>query len=356
MPRLLSQQEEEPEFTTQIPTTYQVSDLISVRQTFLNKDDFLNNLFRKCLEENFQIKSVKSEKSRYTAKCVLPNCDWRCSAYKIRHTENFMVKKLYNVHTCSRTQIMGNNKHASKKVLGSILMDSFKYANQEYKPKDIRDDIGNRFGVRSFVQCCCPIIIVDVAHLKSGYLGTNLVAVAMDGNNRILPLGYGIGEGETNESLLLYLIMPPSIAHGISNVFPKAFHGFCAHHLFMNVKEKSIKLKNRAEHVRFSYLTSNIVESINALSKHARKLPVCMLLEFFRASVQDWYFKHRNTSVSLTSMVTPYAERKLAKRMKKSRRSQTIPSTNNLIEVRDGRKNGMVNLEDRVCSCGQWQL
>ncbi|XP_071718656.1 uncharacterized protein [Rutidosis leptorrhynchoides] len=114
--------------------------------------------------------------------------------------------------------------------------------------------------------------------------------------------------------------------------------------------------RNRAEHVRFSYLTSNSVESINALSKHARKLPVCMLLKFFHASVQDWHFKNRNTSVSVTSMVTPYAERKLAKRTKKSRRSQAIPSTNNLIEVRDGRKNGMVNLEDRVCSCGQWQL
>ncbi|XP_071728142.1 uncharacterized protein [Rutidosis leptorrhynchoides] len=288
---------------------------------------------------------------------------------------------------------MGNNKHANKKVLGSILMDSFKSANREYKLKDIRNDIGNRFGVsisynqawrvRSFVQCCRPIIIVDAAHLKSGYLGTNLVAVAMD-------------------ELTFISDHAPSIAHGISNVFPEAFHAFCAHYLFMNVKGKSSKLKNfewhywkmvkaycasdfqdhlsvfqrrlkaaykyledvgfqkfyrnRAEHVRFSYLTSNSVESINALSKHARKLPVCMLLECFRASGQDWYFKHRNTSVSLSSTVTPYAERKLAKRTKKSRRWQTIPSTNNLIEVRGGRKNGMVNLEDRVCSCGQWQL
>ncbi|XP_071739997.1 uncharacterized protein [Rutidosis leptorrhynchoides] len=239
--------------------------------------------------------------------------------------------------------------------------------------------------VRSFVQFCRPIIIVDGVHLKLGYLGTNLVDVAMDGNNGILPLADGIGE-----------------AHGISNVFPGAFHAFCARHLFMNVKGKSSKLKyfewhywkmvkayhasdfqdhlsvfqrrltatykyledvgfhkfsrNRAEHVRYSYLTSNSVESINALSKHARKLPVCMLLEFLRASVQDWYFKHRNTSVSLTSTVTPYTERKIAKMTKKSRRWQAIPSTNNLIEVRNGRKNGMVNLEDIVCSCSQWKL
>ncbi|XP_071700214.1 uncharacterized protein [Rutidosis leptorrhynchoides] len=91
--------------------------------------------------------------------------------------------------------------------------------------------------------------------------------------------------------------------------------------------------RSRAEHVRYSYLTSNNVESVNAISVHARKLPVCIL----------------------TSTVTPYAEHKLAKRTKKSRRWQAIPSTNNLVEVRDGRKNGLVNLADKVCSCGQWQ-
>ncbi|XP_071709018.1 uncharacterized protein [Rutidosis leptorrhynchoides] len=171
-----------------------------------------------------------------------------------------------------------------------------------------------------------------------------------------------------------------SIAHGVSTVFPEAFHYFCARHLFGSIKTKSNKFKyfewhywkmvkayrasdfedhlsvfrrilrasynyleqvgfhkwskSRAEHVRYSYLTINSVESVNALSKHARKLP----------------------SVSLTSTVTPYAERKLGKRTRKSRRWQAIPSTNNLIEVRDGRKNGMVNLDDKVCSCGQWQL
>ncbi|XP_071728367.1 uncharacterized protein [Rutidosis leptorrhynchoides] len=268
---------------------------------------------------------------------------------------------------------MENNKPATKKVLGSMLVDSFKSANREYKANDIRADIGHQFGVRSFVQHCRPVIIVDGAHLKAGYSGTNLVAVAMDGNNGNLPLAYGI-------ELTFISDRAASIAHGVSTVFPEAFHCFCARHLFGSIKTKSNKFKyfewhywkmvkayrgsdyedhlsvfrrrlrasynyleqvgfhkwsrSRAEHVRYSYLTSNSVESVNALSKHAQKLP----------------------SVSLTSTVTPYAERKLGKRTRKSRRWQAIPSTNNLIEVRDGRKNEMVNLDDKVCSCGQWQL
>ncbi|XP_071719043.1 uncharacterized protein [Rutidosis leptorrhynchoides] len=120
--------------------------------------------------------------------------------------------------------------------------------------------------IRSFVQHVRPIIIVDAAHLKGGYLGTNLVAVAMDGNNGILPLAYGIGEGETNsvwswffgnlrDHLMSYGMVDrmseitfisdraASIAHGIANVFPEAFHAHCARHLFMNIKTKSNKMK-----------------------------------------------------------------------------------------------------------------
>ncbi|XP_071692658.1 uncharacterized protein [Rutidosis leptorrhynchoides] len=95
-----------------------------------------------------------------------------------------------------------------------------------------------------------------------------------------------------------------------------------ASHKYLNDVGFNKWFRSQADHVRYAYLTRNSVESINALSKHARKLPVCMLLEFFRASIQDWFFKHHNKAVSLTSTVTPYVERKLGKRTNKSRRWQ----------------------------------
>ena len=51
--------------------------------------------------------------------------------------------------------------------------------------------------IRTFVNHTRPVIIIDGAHLKGAYLGTNLMAVAMDGNNDILPLAYGVRVGET---------------------------------------------------------------------------------------------------------------------------------------------------------------
>ncbi|XP_071709069.1 uncharacterized protein [Rutidosis leptorrhynchoides] len=62
--------------------------------------------------------------------------------------------------------------------------------------------------------------------------------------------------------------------------------------------------RHHADRVRYAYLTTISAESMNALSVHARKLPVTMLLEFFRASVQQWFWEHRNTAAGLTTPVT----------------------------------------------------
>ncbi|XP_071715039.1 uncharacterized protein [Rutidosis leptorrhynchoides] len=205
--------------------------------------------------------------------------------------------------------------------------------SQQEEESEFTTQIPTTYQVRSFVQYCSPIIIVDTAHLKSGYLGTNLVAVVMD-------------------ELTFISNHAPSIAHGISNVFPEAFHAFYARHLFMNVKGKSSKLKYFEWHYWKMVKAYRASDFQDHLSVFQRRLKAT----YKYLEDVDWYFKHRNTSVSLTSTITPYAKRKIAKRTNKSRRWQAIPSTKNLIEVRDGRKNEMVNLEDRACSCGQRQL
>jgi len=40
-------------------------------------------------------------------------------------------------------------------------------------------------------------------------------------------------------------------------------------------------------------LTSNSAESMNAMSKDARKLPVTTLVDFFRASLHKWFYERR---------------------------------------------------------------
>ncbi|XP_071688342.1 uncharacterized protein [Rutidosis leptorrhynchoides] len=176
----------------------------------------------------------------------------------------------------------------------------------------------------------------------------------------------------------------PAIAADISIVFPEVFHTLCARHLLGNLKSvykrvKSYKwhywkmckaysksdfdhhygilsrripdstrtltivglnrwYRHYADRVRYTYLTTNSAESMNALSVHARKLPVTILLEFFRASVQQWFWEHRNTADGLTTPVTLYAERKLGKRNRKSLTWTVKPISQVKCEVMDMKK------------------
>nr|GEU96210.1 transposase, MuDR, MULE transposase domain protein [Tanacetum cinerariifolium] len=59
----------------------------------------------------------------------------------------------------------------------------------------------------SFKNHMRPLIIIDAAHLKGTYLGTNLLAVGMDGNNQIIPIATGVSQGETGPSWTWHLMM-----------------------------------------------------------------------------------------------------------------------------------------------------
>ena len=194
---------------------------------------------------------------------------------------------------------------------------------------------------------------MDGAHLKGQFTGTILHAVAMDGNNQILPIGYGICKKERIDTWTWFLEKlyecigacepitfvtdrADSIRASIANVFPNSHHGVCGFHLIGNIfhhfgkNDKTKKLFWRlvraykpvefeelwerfcvvrplvADYLeelprgswtraysptsRYDYMTSNSAESLNALSKDARKMPVLPLLEFFRRLMQGWFY------------------------------------------------------------------
>ncbi|KAE8725987.1 hypothetical protein F3Y22_tig00007902pilonHSYRG00030 [Hibiscus syriacus] len=239
--------------------------------------------------------------------------------------------------------------------------------------------------IRSFITCMRPVIIVDGAHLKGRYLGVNLLAVAMDANNGILPIAYGAN----------------SIDNAVRRCFPDAFHGLCGVHLYRNLKSRSAGIKKHKwtywkavkayrevdfnKHInclrrvlpqcaqtledvgferwsrvhqlgaRYGFMTSNSAESINALSRHSRKLPITMLMEFFRASIQQWYYKKRNHAGTLEHRVTPWTEKKITKRVVKSTSWRVEPCSNTLFQVLDNNLNGLVDLNAKTCSCMKWQ-
>nr|GEV28427.1 transposase, MuDR, MULE transposase domain protein [Tanacetum cinerariifolium]GEV75402.1 transposase, MuDR, MULE transposase domain protein [Tanacetum cinerariifolium] len=95
--------------------------------------------------------------------------------------------------------------------------------------------------IRTFLNYLRLVLMIDVAHLKGLYNRTNLVVVAMDENNWIVPIAFGICKGETgpcwswwmsmlkecigdNPNLLFISYRHHAIAMTVENEFPLAFH------------------------------------------------------------------------------------------------------------------------------------
>ncbi|GJV31336.1 hypothetical protein Tco_1391736 [Tanacetum coccineum] len=160
--------------------------------------------------------------------------------------------------------------------------------------------IGFGVAIKSFLCYMRPLIIIDAAHLKWTYLGTNLVTIGMDGNSHIILIATCVSQ-DRNYAITL----------ACNTVFPNLFHGYCRRHLMMNCGMQSDKFKElywktckaykhedfeklmsdihavrpdahqklvdagiekwsreKCPANRYNYMTSNSVESINALTKN----------------------------------------------------------------------------------------
>ncbi|GKA08671.1 transposase, MuDR, MULE transposase domain protein [Tanacetum coccineum] len=114
--------------------------------------------------------------------------------------------------------------------------------------------------IRTFMHCLRPLLIIDAAHLKGQYKGTNLVVVGIDGNNQIVPIAFGICKGETgpcwswwmsilkecigdSPNFLFISDRHAAIGLAVHNEFSLAFHAVCFRHLMMNLSLKINKMK-----------------------------------------------------------------------------------------------------------------
>ncbi|GJZ39254.1 transposase, MuDR, MULE transposase domain protein [Tanacetum coccineum] len=211
---------------------------ISVGDDFANKNECMYTIGVKSLREAFQYAVIKSCPQRYSVKCAQPDCKW-------------------NVYT-----------HADGRF--EMLY------------------VGFGFAIRSFLRYMRPLIIIDGAHLKGNYLGTNLLAVGMDGNNQVIPLATGVSQGETGESWTWFLTKlkekigePPNlciisdrhaaIIQACGTVFDNLFHGFYDRHLMMNCNLKGKKQRGILWKACKADTTKDFDKAISELRVHRPK-------------------------------------------------------------------------------------
>ncbi|GJV78292.1 hypothetical protein Tco_1509876 [Tanacetum coccineum] len=150
--------------------------------------------------------------------------------------------------------------------------------------------------VLRFIRYLWPLIIIDAVHLKGSYKGTNLVAVGMDDNNKILPIAMGLKARPVHHGPVL------CAGKKIRGIFWKTCKAYTTHEfntllaVLRGYKPDGVQKlkisgfdkwsKAYCPTNRYNYMISNSVESVNSLSRFVRKLPVTRLVEYFRGLLQ----------------------------------------------------------------------
>ncbi|XP_010453811.1 PREDICTED: uncharacterized protein LOC104735682 isoform X1 [Camelina sativa] len=100
---------------------------------------------------HFDLRIVKSDRSRFIAKCSKEGCPWRIHAAKCPGVQTFSVRTLNSEHTCEGVRDLHHQQASVGWVARSV--EARIRDNPQYKPKEILQDIRDEHGVAvSYMQ------------------------------------------------------------------------------------------------------------------------------------------------------------------------------------------------------------
>jgi hypothetical protein len=103
-------------------------------------------------------------------------------------------------------------------------------------------------------------------------------------------------------------------------------------------------------------MTTNIAESMNSALLAIRKLPITSIAEFIRDLLQRWFHDRRSNARETPTFLTNDADQHIKDRVLASQRCQVHPIDFSRFKVQDQWKGAIVDLEQRSCSCREWDL
>lgn len=94
---------------------------------------------------HFEIQTVKSDKTRFTAKCAAEGCPWRVHAAKLPGVPTFTIRTIHESHNCSGINHLGHQQASVQWVASSV--EERLRENPHYKPKEILEEIHRVHGI-----------------------------------------------------------------------------------------------------------------------------------------------------------------------------------------------------------------
>ncbi|XP_021288860.1 uncharacterized protein LOC110420034 [Herrania umbratica] len=106
---------------------------------------------------------------------------------------------------------------------------------------------------------------------------------------------------------------------------------------------------------QYKLITSNIAKYINSCLRHARKMPITVLIECIRDMFQHWFHDRHNEALNLTMPFSFWAIDLLNKRFNEACHFFVQPINRMEFQVIGGTKDAVINLCTKACSCNEFQ-
>ncbi|KAK6915386.1 MULE transposase domain [Dillenia turbinata] len=94
---------------------------------------------------HFEMQTIKSDKTRFTAKCASEGCPWRIHAAKLPGVPTFTIRTIHEAHTCGGIAHLGHQQASVQWVANTV--EQRLRENPNYKPKEILEEIHRVHGI-----------------------------------------------------------------------------------------------------------------------------------------------------------------------------------------------------------------
>ncbi|XP_022867074.1 uncharacterized protein LOC111386828 [Olea europaea var. sylvestris] len=107
---------------------------------------------------------------------------------------------------------------------------------------------------------------------------------------------------------------------------------------------------------RYSTMTSNIVESVNAITKSAKNYPILALLESLRQILQSWFCRHKEDAQGTFTILLIKYEKKMREMSTDMRNLRVFPINQAMFSINGESSSFVVDIENRTCTCRMLQV
>ncbi|KAK2652749.1 hypothetical protein Ddye_012605 [Dipteronia dyeriana] len=303
-------------------------------QIFDTKQKLKNEFGNYALNEKFNPRIRRSTKNRFEAGCNDIKCDFALRVTCRDGCTYWVVKKFAHVHTCTLDTYESHFRKVSSIVVGEMFAPKFNTNGRTIRPIDILAEMREQYGVQLLYTKAWRTkkhayfhlygkpedsyqLLPTYFHLLKVTNHGTLVAIHMDLNNNFLYAFFALA---------------------LSIVYPNVPHCICFSHLKQNLKPR---LKGRKEVLDVYY-----------------KAAYCSTSRQFNLEMDEIKKIHQGTYDTLMSIGPERWSRSQCpgRRNKWSLTYNVYPIELTRYLVKDGKHDGLVDIEHRTCTCCNWDL